>query len=236
MERYYCRFVDPKSKDKCSKAFSANNRNENTLTGGTSTNVHDQLRKAQSVTESHDKYPHKAAHMAHTRLIAGLGLSVRQGCHQLFRNHVQAVRDDLSYCVSSETVMKTKHIPALTAISKQAVDALIASSAAYSLSFDIWSKFNRGFISITANCVTPAFKRSNHSCGLFEFSSEHTGINIISKLKDSIAQFQIQFKNVVALTHDAARNNHSKKSLEATPGTIKSYAQYTRRRMSPSFL
>ncbi len=193
MERYYCHFVDPKSEDKCLKSFSSKNHNlsthlkshgikENTLTGGTSTNVHDQLRKAQSVTESHDIFPHKAAHMAHTSLIAGLGLSVRQGCYQLFRNYVQAVRDDSSYCVLSETVMKTKHIPALTAISRQAVNASITPSTAYSLSFDIWSKFNRDFISVTVNCVTLAFKRSNHSCGLtlFDFSSEHTGINTSS--------------------------------------------------------
>ncbi len=44
---------------------------------------------------------------------------------------------------------------------------------------------------------------------------------IVSKLWECVTGFDIQRESVVVLTHDAASNNHSKTSLQATPGVIR---------------
>ena len=154
-------------------------------------------------------------------MVAGLHLSPHQACHQLVDAFVKAVRLDPQFHVPRQdrfkrTLLKN-HAEKLSAAVIQEVSLYIAIS----LTFDIWTSRNRSFIGIAAHGITKNFGKSHRLIGFTEFNEQHTGDNIVDKIKGCLEDVAIDLENVVALTHDSASNNSSKKSLEATPTQIR---------------
>lgn len=134
-------------------------------------------------------------------------------------NFLDDVRKCPKFQLPSETTFKTvllkNHASEISSIRSK-----LSECNAISLCFDMWSKFGQSFIDVTAHGIDPTFVRVNCGIGLVEFNESHTGIAIVGKLREAIAPY-CSFDKIVAVTHDAAKNNHSRASLNATPSTIR---------------
>lgn len=162
-----------------------------------------------------------AAQKAFVRLTVGTCMAPHQSCHELMSSFVEEARKDSSFVVPSEWQLKQVLIPRMASSIESAIKDSVGAAESVSLGFDIWSRNHRGFIGITSHAIAGDFNPVCKVLGLFEFNDSHTGENIIKKIRESVSRFNIRLENVVAMTHDAASNNHSRKALQATPGIIR---------------
>ena len=66
------------------------------------------------------------------------------------------------------------------------------SSAQYSLTTDIWTSFaNDAYISLTVHFIDECWELRSYTLATYPFPEQHTGDNIVEKLKDVVSEYEI---------------------------------------------
>ena len=77
------------------------------------------------------------------------------------------------------------------------------NTAQYSLTTDIWTTFaNDAYISLTVHLIDKCWELRSYTLATYLFPEQHTGDNIVDKLKEVVCEYEINDNNIFAIVHD----------------------------------
>ena len=84
---------------------------------------------------------------------------------------------------------------------------LTESSTQYSLTTDIWTSFaNDAYISLTVYFIDECWELRSYTLATYSFPEQHTGDNIVEKLKEVVGEYEIDDNRIFAIVHDQGSN------------------------------
>ena len=98
-------------------------------------------------------------------------------------------------------------VPALYNRVREDLQTLVSGSEFYSLTTDMWSARNMSpYMSLTFHTITPEWKLETKCLQTSFFPEQHTAENLAESLKGSLENWNLDEKNLVAITTDNASN------------------------------
>ena len=95
-------------------------------------------------------------------------------------------------------------------IAKEKVKRILAKNSIktkYSLTTDIWTSFvNDAYISLTVHYIDDCWKMRSYTMATYSFPEQHTGDNIVEKLKEVVSEYEIDDNSIIAIVHDQGSN------------------------------
>ena len=77
----------------------------------------------------------------------------------------------------------------------------------YSMTTDIWTSFaNEAYISLTVHFIDDCWEMKSYTLATYSFPEQHTGDNIVEKLKEVVSEYQIDDNKIFAIVHDQGSN------------------------------
>ena len=100
---------------------------------------------------------------------------------------------------------------------KQRILVESENTAQYSLTTDIWTSFaNDAYISLTFHFIHECWELRSYTLATYLFPEQHTGDNIVDKLKEVVGEYEINDNNIFTIVHDQGSNfQHAGCLLEA---------------------
>jgi len=81
------------------------------------------------------------------------------------------------------------------------------NAAQYSLTADIWTSFtNDAYISLTVHFINECWELRSYTPVSYLFPEQHTGNNIVDKLKEVFGEYEINDNNIFATVYDQGSN------------------------------
>ena len=77
----------------------------------------------------------------------------------------------------------------------------------YSLTTDIWTSFaNDAYISLTIHFINEYWEMKSYTLATYSFPEQHTGDNMVEKLKEVLSEYDIDDNSLFAIVHDQESN------------------------------
>ena len=94
------------------------------------------------------------------------------------------------------------------AVAKEKLERILsANESKYAITTDIWTSVsNDAYISLTLHFIDNSWELKSYTLVTYSFPEQHTGDNIVEKLKEVINEYNITDNNVVAIVHDQGSN------------------------------
>ena len=84
---------------------------------------------------------------------------------------------------------------------------LAENKTKYSLTTDIWTSFaNDAYISLTTHFIDDCWQMKSYTLATYSFPEQHTGDNIVEKLKEVVSEYDIDDNSIFAIVHDQGSN------------------------------
>ena len=95
-------------------------------------------------------------------------------------------------------------------VAKEKLKRILAESGKttqYSLTTDIWTSFaNDAYISLTVHFIDECWELRSYTLTTYPFPEQHTGDNIVEKLKEVVGEYEIDDNSIFAIVHDQGSN------------------------------
>ena len=94
------------------------------------------------------------------------------------------------------------------AMAKEKLKRVLAENTTkYSMTTDIWTSFaNEAYISLTVHFIDDCWEMKSYTLATYSFPEQHTGDNIVEKLKEVVSEYQIDDNKIFAIVHDQGSN------------------------------
>ena len=94
------------------------------------------------------------------------------------------------------------------AMAKEKLKRILAENKTkYSLTTDIWTSFaNDAYISLTIHFIDECWEMKSYTLATYSFPEQHTGDNIVEKLKEVLSEYDIDENSIFAVVHDQGSN------------------------------
>ena len=94
------------------------------------------------------------------------------------------------------------------AAAKERLEGMLATNESkYALTTDIWTSLsNDAYISLTAHFIDNSWEMKSYTLATYPFPEQHTGDNIVEKLKEVISEYKIKDNSIIAIVHDQGSN------------------------------
>ena len=84
---------------------------------------------------------------------------------------------------------------------------LAENKTKYSLTAYIWTSFaNDAYISLTMHFIDECWQMKSYTLATYSFPEQHTGDNIVEKLKEVVSEYDIDDSSIFAIVHDQGSN------------------------------
>ena len=84
---------------------------------------------------------------------------------------------------------------------------LAENKTKYSLTTDIWTSFaNDAYILLTTHFIDDCWQMKSYTLATYSFQEQHTGDNIVEKLKEVVSEYDIDDNSIFAIVHDQGSN------------------------------
>ena len=94
---------------------------------------------------------------------------------------------------------------------------LAENKTKYSLTTDIWTSFaNNAYISLTTHFIDDCWQMKSYTLATYSFPKQHTGDNIVEKLKEVVSEYDIPNKNTWGVKKSGANQKQHWKQAGAT--------------------
>ena len=93
-------------------------------------------------------------------------------------------------------------------IAKEKLRKILAeNNTKHSLTTDIWTSFaNDAYISLTTHFIDDCWQMKSYTLTTYSFPEQHTGDNIVEKLKEVVREYDIDDSSIFAIVHDQGSN------------------------------
>ena len=118
----------------------------------------------------------------------------------------------LSYLEPGYTIPSSVHVMDIVrrkflAAKEKLGEILSANESKYGITTDIWTSFsNDAYISLTLHFIDNSWELKSYTLATYPFPEQHTGDNIVEKLKEVIKEYNITDDKVAAIVHDQGSN------------------------------
>ena len=95
------------------------------------------------------------------------------------------------------------------AMAKEKLKRILAENKTkYSLTTDIWTRSfaNDAYISLTIHFIDEYWEVKSYTLATYSFLEQHTGDNIVEKLKEVLSEYDIDDNSIFAIVHDQGSN------------------------------
>ena len=94
------------------------------------------------------------------------------------------------------------------AAAKERLEEILSTNESkYALTTDIWTSLsNDACISLTVHFVDNSWEMKSYTLATYPFPEQHTGDNIVEKLKEVISEYKIKDNSIIAIVHDQGSN------------------------------
>ena len=93
-------------------------------------------------------------------------------------------------------------------------ETLSAIESKYGITTDIWTSFsNNAYTSLTLHFIDNSWELISYALAIYPFPEQHTGNNMVKKLKEVIMEYIITDDKVMAIVHDQESNFQSRSSF-----------------------
>ena len=94
-----------------------------------------------------------------------------------------------------------------TMVKEKLKRVLAENTTKYSMTTDIWTSFaNEAYISLTVHFIDDCWEMKSYTLATYSFPEQHTGDNIVEKLKEVVSEYQIDDNKIFAIVHDQGSN------------------------------
>lgn len=160
---------------------------------------------AKCTPYSRDSMKWKTCTAAVTNYLAKGTVSFNTVEKKEFKNMVQNL--DPRYELPGRKYFSKTAVPALYNRVREDLQTLVSGSEFYSLTTDMWSARNMSpYMSLTFHTITPEWKLETKCLQTSFFPEQHTAENLAESLKGSLENWNLDEKNLVAITTDNASN------------------------------